>query len=409
MRERYFYIGIDLQEDSAMLSFYTENQKEPETMGTVAGSEVYQIPMVVTKRKGIGQWFFGEDAKRMAAAEGTEAIEHLLKRAIQKEVVSIEDESYEAVHLLGLFLKKLLLLPNKLGNPMLPDKLVIVRESLKPNEIAMFEELLPQLGLTAEQFMLIDKKESFYYYLYHQEEELWLHDVFLFDYGREKLRYFIAEKNKRTVPQLIVLEEGETEIAEREKDSSFYNAILGLFRKRIVSSVFLIGDGFDGKWMQRSLAELCRGRRVFMGKNLYSKGACYAAMAKENPDGWNFVYMGDGEVKMNLFLKVRKKGVEEFYTLISAGESWYDVNRVCEVLLEGTPEIDFWIQSPHESEAKVETLELSDLPKRPDKMTRLRIQVKPQSDHEVEIKIRDLGFGEIWKSSEKSWEYRMEL
>ena len=120
MRERYFYIGIDLQEDSAMLSFYTENQKEPETMGTVAGSEVYQIPMVVTKRKGIGQWFFGEDAKRMAAAEGTEAIEHLLKRAIQKEVVSIEDESYEAVHLLGLFLKKLLLLPNKLGNPMLP-------------------------------------------------------------------------------------------------------------------------------------------------------------------------------------------------------------------------------------------------------------------------------------------------
>lgn len=409
MREHYFYIGIDLQEDAAMLSFFSENLKEPETMGTVAGSEVYQIPMVVTKRKGIGQWFFGDDAKRMAAAEGTEAVEHLLERAIRKEVVCIEGENYEAVHLFGLFLKKLMLLPNKLGNPVNPDKLVIVRESLRPKEIALFEELLPQIGITAEQFMLLDRKESFYYYLYQQEEELWLHDVFLFDYGRENLRYFIAEKNKRTVPQLIILEEGEADIAEREKDVSFYRVIQNLFRKRIVSSVFLIGDGFDGKWMQKSLAELCRGRRVFMGKNLYSKGACYAALAKESPDDWNFVYMGDGEMKMNLSLKVRKKGVEEFYTLISAGESWYDVNRVCEVLLEGTPEIDFWIQSPHESEAKIETLELSDLPERPDKMTRLRIQVKPQSDHEVEIKIRDLGFGEIWKSSEKSWEYRMEL
>ena len=31
------------------------------------------------------------------------------------------------------------------------------------------------------------------------------------------------------------------------------------------------------------------------------------------------------------------------------------------------------------------------------------------SDSAVKVTIRDLGFGEIYKSSEKVWEYKMEL
>lgn len=409
MKEKFYYIGIDLQEEYAMVSYFTQNQKEPETMSTVAGSEVYQIPLLLAKRKGIGQWFFGEDAKKMAMSEQTEMIDALLERARKKEMIQVEGETYEAVHLLALFLKKLILLPNKLGNPILPDKLVLVLESLNKSKMQMFQELLPQLGLEREQFLVIDQKESFYYYLYHQGEDLWLHDAFLFDYGKEMLRYCIAKKSKKTTPQLITMEEGTTDVVDSDKDTWFFTLIQNLFQKRIVSSVFLIGDGFDGKWMQRSLALLCKGRRVFMGKNLYSKGACYAAFAKSEREDWKFIYMGDNEMKINVSLKIKRRGVSEFYTLISAGENWYEASKICEVLLEGTPEIDFWLQPPNSAEAKVETLELADLPKRPDRMTRLRIQAKPTSDHEVMVKIWDLGFGEIWKSSEKSWEYLMKM
>ena len=82
---------------------------------------------------------------------------------------------------------------------------------------------------------------------------------------------------------------------------------------------------------------------------------------------------------------------------------------MCEVILVGTPEIDFWLQPPGSREAKVEKLKLLDLPERPDKATRLRITAKPVSDTEVWIQIRDLGFGELFKSSDKMWDYRMEF
>lgn len=124
---------------------------------------------------------------------------------------------------------------------------------------------------------------------------------------------------------------------------------------------------------------------------------------------WPFVYMGDNEMKVNVCLKVYNKGNLEFFTLINAGDNWFETVGECEVILAGTPEIDFWLQFPHSREAKIEKITLADLPKRPDKTTRLRITAKPLSDMRVQIQMKDMGFGELFKSSEKVWEYVMSL
>lgn len=49
------YIGIDLNEKYAMISYYAEGMSEPNTFSMVTGSEVYQIPLCMFKRKGTGQ------------------------------------------------------------------------------------------------------------------------------------------------------------------------------------------------------------------------------------------------------------------------------------------------------------------------------------------------------------------
>lgn len=36
---------------------------EPDTISTVAGSELYQIPLSLCKRRGIGQWYYGKEAE----------------------------------------------------------------------------------------------------------------------------------------------------------------------------------------------------------------------------------------------------------------------------------------------------------------------------------------------------------
>lgn len=407
--ENRYYLGIDMDDENAVVSFFQLNMKEPETVSAVAGSEIFQIPLILTKKKGIGQWFIGEEAKKLEMKQGGGSVKHLLSLARSEAMVCVENEKFSAIELLSLFIKKLIYLAGKLGNPTEPDKLVISLEQLSRDVTKVFRMVAGRLNLTPEQMTLIDRRESFYYFAFSQKSELWLHDICLYDYRGEAVKCRRAERSMRTVPQLITMTEEEKLIDHSSPDESFYKILTEHLKGHIVSTIYLVGDGFEGEWMKNSLVFMCRGRRAFMGKNLYSKGACYAAAAKENVIDWPFVYMGDNEMKVNVSLKVHNQEKLEFFTLISAGDNWYETVGECEVILAGTPEVDFWLQLPNSREAKVEKLELADLPKRDDRATRLRITAKPLSDKKVQIQIKDMGFGEIFKSSDKSWEYVMSL
>ena len=69
------------------------NMKEPETVSTVAGSEVYQIPQILAKKHGIGLWFIGEEAERLALMQGEEAVSGLLQAALAGKEFFIEWET----------------------------------------------------------------------------------------------------------------------------------------------------------------------------------------------------------------------------------------------------------------------------------------------------------------------------
>ncbi|MBQ9632847.1 MAG: hypothetical protein IJV04_08060, partial [Lachnospiraceae bacterium] len=109
--------------------------------------------------------------------------------------------------------------------------------------------------------------------------------------------------------------------------------------------------------------------------------------------------------KLNVSLKVIDHNEMGFVTLISAGDSWYDAHGECEVILDGTPQIECWIQSPESRRATVETIELAGLPVRENRTTRLRISARPKSDKEVVVSVTDLGFGELCVASGKTWEH----
>lgn len=407
--ENQYYLGIDLDDQYAVISYFQPKMKEPETFSMVAGSEIFQIPLLLAKKRGLGQWFIGEEAFKLALKQGEQTLGKLLSKALHGEKAFIEEECYLASELLALFLKKLILLSGSLLKPSVPDRLVISLEKHSRESAGLFFEMAPRLGLTADRITLIDRKESFYYFVCSQKEELFLHDVCLYDYRGEEMRCLTLQRNVRTTPQLVTLSGEIRQMDGEKKDESFQRILKDTLKEHIVSSVYLVGSGFEGDWMKESLAFLCRGRRAFMGKNLYSKGACYAAAVREKQAPWPYVYIGDNEMKVNVGLKLKNKGQEEFYTLIGAGENCYEAAGECEVLMSGTPKIDVWLQSPNSREAKVINLELSDLPERPDRATRLKITASPASDREVRVSIEDLGFGGIFKSSGKTWEHVVSL
>lgn len=404
-----YYLGIDLDDENAIISFFQPNMREPDTVSAVAGSEIFQIPVVLAKKQESGQWCIGEEAKKLALRQGEGEICNLLSKALRQELISVGQESLLAEELLEIYVKKLLYLAGSLGNPLLPDKLVISLERLSREATSLFFRIAEKMGLSEEQITLIDRRESFYYFIYNQEKNLWLHDVCLFDCRRDEVWCCRAERNLHTKPQVVTISEEIKYMDASKRDEAFLQFAKGQMDGHIVSAVYLVGDGFSGGWMKDSLAFVCKGRRAFMGKNLYSKGACYAAAVKSGATDWNYIYMGDNEMKVNVSIKVRNFGKTEFFTLINAGDNWYEASGECEVILDDTREIDFWLQEPDSREAKVEKIALADLPQRPPKTTRLRITAKPLSDTEVQIRMKDMGFGEMFQSSDKSWEYIMTL
>lgn len=405
MAER--YIGIDLNEKYAMVSYYAKGMSEPGTFSAVTGSEVYKIPLCILEQD--GRWQYGEEAKRRANEEGVPCVDGLWKRALAQEKAELSGGVYTASELLFRFLKKLLGLPPQGAGDVLPDKLAIATENMGSEHRKLLQSFADWVGLPSKRLILLDYRECFYYYALSQPAEMHRYDAAMFYYTVGKLIGFRLSCDKKTTPQVVTIEENRYEAIFDDRDKAFAEIAEQSFAGKMISSVYLIGDGFDRGWMEKALAVICRGRRAFMGKNLFCKGACYGAAVKSGQAVWNYVYLGNNELKVNVSLKVEDHGKSEFLSLITAGENWYEAGKECEVILKGEPSVDFWFQPPKSREAVVRSLNLTDLPRREEKTTRLRITAKPLSADKIRFSILDMGFGEIVRSSEKVWEYEITL
>lgn len=407
MADQGFYIGIDIDDSYAVVTYVIPGMAEPATVSMIAGSEVFQIPLVIAKKKGIGQWYIGEEAERIAQEEQATVVDTLLSRALHREELMVEGERYQAEELLVLFVRKLMLYAGGLQGMHEPEGMAVTVPTVTEAVDKLFLRVGEKLGIAREKCLVMDHKAAFYYYAMSQQEDLYLHDVCLYDYRDGRVRCLCLERNLSTDPQIITIEETMADLDADMQDDSFYQVLVQHMKGHIVSSVYLVGNAFEGGWMQKSLDYMCRGRRAFMGKNLYAKGACYGMLVSCKELPWQYVYLGDNEMKVNVNLKVKNRSKEEFYTLISAGDNWYETEGGCEVIPDDTNTVSIWMQLPNSREAKVEELMLSDLPERENRTTRLRITVKPVSDTEIRIQIKDMGFGEIVKGSDMTWEYNM--
>lgn len=399
------YVGIDLNDSYAMVSYYQSGMSEPGTVSMIAGSENFHIPALLARRGSTGMWYYGEEAKKMAQTSEVICVDALPKRAIAAEVIGVGGESYEAVDLLAMFLRKITELPQKLGNAAKADRLVITVERLTKENMEVFWKVAEKLEFSEGNFMVLDHKESFYYFALSQQEQLWRHDVFLYVCERDLVYSCALKRDQSTRPQVVTIQESGRRILKEPKDQSFTDILAKEFESRTVSSVYLVGDGFDSGWMKNSINFICKGRRAFMGQNLFSKGACYAGAAKDRGDRWPFIYLGENVMKFNLSIQVNEAGRSVFFNLVSAGKNWFEEKGSCEVILSGSPAVEFWKQLPDSREAVAETVELTDLPERPDRTTRLFISAKPLSDDKIGIEIKDLGFGEMFRATNRVWKY----
>lgn len=402
-------VGYDLGNKYAQISCYvTGSEEEIRTLSSVAGSSVYTIPLALSKRQGVNQWFYGSEAIRYAGEEEGILVENLLKLARDGEPVQIDGAPIDPVALLTLFLKRSLGLLSQVTNTERIGALMITCEELDHRMLEVLTTATEGLHLKTDQICFQSHVESFYYYNLYQPEELWRHKTILCEYGDASIRTYCMECNRHTTPVVAYMEEREFPFPVPESDEKMQEIAKKLCENQMISSVYLIGEAFSRDWMKESLRYLCKGRRVFQGNNLFSKGACYGMMERLTPgeNGKNHVFLGKDKLKSNIGMKVLRQGEESYQALLDAGINWYEAQNTMEFyLLEGRA-VEILITSLTGKGNRIARIVPEELQ---EGIIRLRISVEMRDDTHLKVELEDLGFGTFRAATHHIWKEEIEL
>ncbi|MGO5051282.1 DUF5716 family protein [Lachnospiraceae bacterium LCP25S3_G4] len=401
-------IGFDLNDDVCQISFYDEKQQEPETLEVAADN--YQIPLTIGVKRDL--WLYGKEAKKLAITKGGYTVSNLFSKSLNSEKLQLGNKSYEAIFLLTKFIQLTLQSFAKI------DTVVFCVPFANEDVAHMLKGIMQHLGMEKEHILVQDYKESFCNYMFYQPKELWQYETALFNCDRNEVQAYMLRKLKTTsakgqhtfVTVDAVAEAKMKELAfvypvlniesGKVADERFKLFIQSVFDKKVVSSVFLTGEGFENNWYPNSLRVLCNGRRAFMGNNLYSKGACYTAYRKSLGRLEGPTYLDEDKLIDQISLKMRVNGQDEWYPIVSFGTHWYEADRQWEVLLEDTEDIEVQVESLTGGELQTHSISLEGLPERASYTVRIQIETLFLNKNTCKIVIRDVGFGEFYPATE---------
>ena len=411
---RNILIGFEFRPDKSQICYYDRKMQDAISLVVKAGSSEYEFPTVLAKKKEEDLWKVGEEAQKLEENDDWYLIKDLYFRMEEGKNLLLDGRDYLVFEIMEQYLKASL---EMLGVPEVLDKLrgiMITCPELKKKMVNHLRETCKGLGLANGKFLLCDFEESFYYHTLCQRPELWNRKVALFQFQKNVVSYADLTLNPKSRPMTVLRKQGEVlELSEdkAKRDGQFYEFIGKCFQNQLYSSVFIVGEGFSQTWAAKSILLLCKNhRKVFYGNNLFAKGACLAIKEKlEDHKLKGYLYEGKDFVKSNIGMEMTIAGARSYYPLVSAGSNWYEVEKECEFLLDDTQELVFLVQNLKEQEEKKFSLTLTNLPKRPNKTTKIHLSLSFEFPGKCRIVAKDMGFGELFKSSGQIWTETLDL
>lgn len=416
-------LGYDLGNAYSQISYAKADNEAVETLSLVAGTENYKIPTVLCKRQGVNQWFYGKEALRYAEEQNGILVDNLLEAAVDGEPLQIDGVEYDPIALLALFLKRSLGMVSQIGSLEKVEAMMITCEQLNHRLIEVLTQAVAAMRVKLEHIYFQSYTESFYHYMIKQPQELWAHETVLCEYAGSQIKVYRMECNKRTTPVVAFIEnreygmmaydpmpeEAALRASKMEKlDREMLQIAQQVCENRIVSSVFLIGDRFEEEWMKESLRYLCRGRRVFQGNNLYSKGACYGMLERLSTSevGKSHVFLGNDKLKANIGMKIQRRGEESYCALLDAGVNWFEANYHMEFYLQGGSLVELVISPLIGKNSKRVAIGLEELQ---GSLNRLSMNLFLKEENLLVVEIEDLGLGELRPATHHVWREEVQI
>ncbi len=431
MADIQLYLGLDLGPEYTQLSYYNADKREPESVYHEEAKDTYMLPNIMFysayhKKTGDGQngcykfidlsgWCAGAKASAYRFEENGTVVDRVYEETINNGSIDVEGRRYKAsdllVKMLVLHIKQF---TDTLGGFVI-KKLTVTVADTDPRIIHAVKGLKTALSLDQEQFNIVSHLDSGLCYIFAQPEPLRNNSVGLFDFGRDGLDFYRIDMTRK-YPLIVTTQ--HTNYHERmnlrkfgryheDMDEAFAEIVNECMDQVFVSSVFLTGVGFTDNWMKQSAAILCQGRRVFVGQNIYTKGACYRSLGGVYTESLSRYFIDTEQtVKTNIGINLMDDK-NTFWPIVYGGLEWFNTRGKIEVFLDDTRRIQIVYQDILTEKELRETIEIYGLPARPPKTTKLSIEVEYYGADKGAIVIRDLGFGNLYPTTNKI--YRKEF
>lgn len=395
-------IGYDLSYRYAQISYCRIGADTPQTYAPADKARQFNIPLCLFKRNSVNQWFLGREALAAKEQEEGHFLDNLFMQALQQEEVALGEESYEWIALLALFIKRSLYLPGKECRPEKVSGIMFTLPVLTEKTVELMQQLIVLLNLPECKIAFQGREESIYYYITRQPKELWRENVLIYDSNGENIIGYRFKRNQNTRPVVAFVEEkeiGRLYGDDEQKDGQFLQMVQES-AKAADACAFLLGEGFHGEWSRDSLRLLCHNRRVFKGNDLYSKGACFGMQEKmAGKKQAEMIFLSKDKLRTNVGMQVMRSSQESYLAVLDGGENWYDCSKEWDVILTQGNELVFTLTPLDGRNIRNVEVVLDELPKRRDKMTRLRLRATMKSSTMMEVEITDMGFGDFAPAS----------
>ena len=162
--KRPVYVGIDLCNDFSQVSYYNFTENEPVSVGFTGPESGYSIPTVISKTIGKDQWFAGDEALNSAALEEAVAVNGLIDKALLRNPVIVDDNSYMPADLLRIFIDEILQSVKIAAGVTEIEKICITTDTYHISLLNILSDVMLKLGFPKDKFTFLSHTESFVYY-----------------------------------------------------------------------------------------------------------------------------------------------------------------------------------------------------------------------------------------------------
>lgn len=404
-------LGIDFSKTDMQISLWDEERTRAEMyqFAENGGSEVLPVMVIA-----------GEDGEPLTAKEALDYSMRTKKQGITSLYGNFSAEPLEfgagqktPEELFALYLQSVFSSIRKRYGGAAIAKIGITGERMTTEHIGQLQRVLERLGYEREKIFFSTHADAFLWYELCESNGA-KHSSMTMDFDSKGMLSYVLTPAEENIPCYVATTDyselmpgglpGMLDITERK--NCFENVSEVALARKQPDILYITGAFIEEPEIAGVLQKLSEGQhRIFAGRGLYCLGACWHAVKEKLPRNT----IADRQIFYHVYLDAYKDAQEGPVRLLKAGTALEEAKTQVQVILDDTMELKFRIEDVRGKEPAVVTFRPEHFLQRENRTIRFLIELQFLDYGTLVVKVRDIGFGEIYPATYRVWEQIVHL